>query len=548
MHRLLSPIVFCTVCTIGLGMSYTLREATQTSNHAEAELIADEAVDRVAARLGQHMSLLRATRSFFAAGDQMVSRARFNTFVSGLEMDEHYPGGQGIGFAELISSGQEQQIEDNLIKNYAIDRPVWPTTDQPLRTPITLIEPLDPRNNAALGFDMFHEPIRRGAMESALLAGNVTATGPVELVQEIGSEKQAGFLVYVPLHHPDDSIDDTETIQPEQPVKGFIYSPFRAGDFFTTALTRRPLLPIKLKAYDKERPEYPLYTSEGFEESESQFEFLIDREMDFAGRKWIFEIGTLPEGAWTVEDITPYVVGSISILLALLLAFMTRSQLRALDSAHKLQALSEKSLKDKELLLGEMKHRIKNSIARIMAISRQTLLHSDSLDAFSTSFNARLQAMANAQDALTRSHWQRAELLDLLAKELEQVLGEYSYKDQVSGPKVDLNEATAQALGLTFHELATNALKYSDVANSKDTLSVTWTVTEDNQRKVLKILWRETNQKTVKAPTHKGFGTKLIDANILGELQGEIERQYSENGLLVKITIPLKSKNKKKLK
>ena len=543
MHRFLSPIVFSTVFSIGLAMSYTLYDASQQAKEMRAEQYADEAVDRVVERLGHHVSLLRATKSFFTAGEKLVSRSQFNTFVSGLEADQYFPGIQGIGFAELINTGQEKQVEENLARDYGIERPVWPNTDQSRRTPITMLEPLDPRNNAALGFDMFHEPVRRKAMETALLTGTFSASGPVELVQEITANKQTGFLVYVPLHKPDDSLE-TDELEESQPLaKGFVYSPFRAGDLFTAALSQRPKLPIRLLAYDMENKDTPLYADpvfEGIDHDDIQF---VSRNIDFSGRHWAIQITVDTKEPWRMEEVTPFIVGAVSFLLALMLAQMTWAQLRALQTARTMQRLSEQNLSQKELLLQEMKHRIKNSIARIMAISRHTILHSSSLEEFSDSFTARLQAMANAQDMLTRSHWQRADLLDLLAKELEQVLGRNSYQDQISGPKVDLDEASAQALGLTFHELATNALKYSDVASSKDALSVNWSVTESGKQRELKILWQETSKNKVEAPTHKGFGTKLIDANILGELRGTIERRYSEHGLEVEISIPLKLKS-----
>nr|WP_321446337.1 CHASE domain-containing protein [uncultured Cohaesibacter sp.] len=467
-----------------------------------------------------------------------VTREEFKTFVSGLEVDETYPGVLGIGFAKLIDRGQEAAAQAEITRDYAGDRVIWPESDQERRTPIMLLEPLNPRNNAAIGFDMFQEPVRRAAMETAMLASEIVATAPVQLVQEMTSEKQAGFLAYAPVYAPATGFEVDNTRQ-TAPIKGFVYSPIRAGDLFNAVLRQKPTLAIKVKAYDVEANAKPLFVAAGFDDERDDFSSIVTRKTKFAGRTWMLDIGIEKGTAWSLDQILPYFIAVSSVLFAMAVAYVIHAQLQALVSAHRQRALSERKMEDKELLLQEMKHRIKNSIARIMAISRQTLLHSKSLDEFSDSFNARLQAMANAQDALTQSHWQKADLFDLLAMELEQVLGRESFGDQISGPDIELNEEAAPALGLTFHELATNALKYSDVADREDALSVTWNVCESPNSRELQIRWVEMSKATVKAPTHKGFGTKLIDANILGVLSGTINRQYSENGLVIDISIPL---------
>ena len=100
-----------------------------------------------------------------------------------------------------------------------------------------------------------------------------------------------------------------------------------------------------------------------------------------------------------------------------------------------------------------------------------------------------------------------------------------------------LSEATTQALGLTFHELATNALKYGEVGNSPDALKVEWRLQGAGDR--LSLSWRETNGAAVTPPETPGFGTRLIDMNITRELKGTIRRDYRDDGLHIEIEIPL---------
>ncbi|MGB5798827.1 MAG: sensor histidine kinase, partial [Mesorhizobium sp.] len=186
-----------------------------------------------------------------------------------------------------------------------------------------------------------------------------------------------------------------------------------------------------------------------------------------------------------------------------------------------------------------MKHRIKNSIARVLAIARQTAAQADDIGQFSSSFSARLQAMAASQDMLTRSRWQKANLGDLLRIELGQVLGKELPENLLEGPQVLLDETTTQALGLTFHELATNALKYGKVGNLVDSLRIRWRLENRSRNRALVLDWQEMGQADLQSPSETGFGTKLIDLNIVRELGGEISREFCPDGLKVRIRIPL---------
>jgi two-component sensor histidine kinase len=219
---------------------------------------------------------------------------------------------------------------------------------------------------------------------------------------------------------------------------------------------------------------------------------------------------------------------------------VARYQERAYDAKSALHEATEKSLLEKDLILQEMKHRIKNSITRVLAIARQTASQATDVKEFSASFSARLQAMAASQDMLTRSRWQKADLGDLLRIELGQVFGKDLPAGVLSGPEVLLDETTTQALGLTFHELATNALKYGEAGSSVGALKVDWSVDEGRGReRTLVLNWREAGQKKLEAPAKTGFGTKLIDLNVTRELRGTIARDYQAEGLKVEIKIPL---------
>jgi two-component sensor histidine kinase len=147
--------------------------------------------------------------------------------------------------------------------------------------------------------------------------------------------------------------------------------------------------------------------------------------------------------------------------------------------------------------------------------------------------------MAASQDMLTRSRWQKADLGDLLRIELGQVFGKELPEGLLSGPQVLLDETTTQALGLTFHELATNALKYGEAANSVGAVKIDWRLEGLGRHRTLALNWSESGGSGLEAPTKTGFGTRLIDMNITRELRGTINRDFRRDGLRVAIRIPL---------
>jgi two-component sensor histidine kinase len=258
-----------------------------------------------------------------------------------------------------------------------------------------------------------------------------------------------------------------------------------------------------------------------------------------AGRKWT--VLFRPTSAFSVPSsrAIPVMLGLFGLLLAGAIALVARYQERAYDAVSQLHETTEKSLLEKDLMLQEMKHRIKNSIARVLAIARQTAARATDIGDFSASFSARLQAMAASQDMLTRSRWQKADLGDLLRIELGQVFGKDLPNGLLEGPSVLLDETTTQALGLTFHELATNALKYGDVNNLVDSIRIDWKVEGPPRNRKLALNWQESGQTKLTPPLQAGFGTKLIDMNITRELGGHITRDFRNEGLKVSILIPL---------
>ncbi|MGJ8530016.1 CHASE domain-containing protein [Maritalea sp.] len=528
MKKILPVLVFALVASIGLSMTGVVFNAERETQQKRFEIAANQAVEKVSQRLNQHVALLLSTRSLLKANQGLLNGAAFRRFVAGLDIQNKHAGVQGIGYAQFMRVGDEPLAEVKLKYIYDIERKVFPQTDQEMRSVIILLEPFNERNKAALGFDMYHELTRRAAVDRALQTGKMAATAPVELVQEITEQKQAGFVLYLPFGSADIS-KDTET-----DVEGFVFAPFRAGDLHLSAMDSEKQQTVTFRTSDNGEE---LFQAVNFAPDSANLH--VSKELEIGGRKWQIELHETASFYNEFPHFSSLVLGAISGVLAFALAIAAVAQQNAITQAHEVKRLVEASLKQKEMLLQEMQHRIKNSIARILAIARQTGSNSRDLSEFQESFSARLQAMAASQDALTRSKWGRADLEKLLSSELRQVFGEESEHYELKGQPVELNEKATQAIGLVFHELATNALKYGGVTEPGSRLDVSWQIHGRRKNRILRLFWEETSPGPQKPVTKKGFGSKLIDANIKSELGGEVLRTFTDSGLHAEIVIPL---------
>ncbi|MBO3758709.1 CHASE domain-containing protein [Ciceribacter sp. L1K22] len=538
MKKYLTLVLVMTVLAAGAVMTLLAWDSERRATRAAFDVTSDEFVHRVESRLQQHMALITATGAFLEASGSATTRASFQTFVRGLRLETDFEGIRGIGMALMApaSPAGDSAIEALIQRSHDLDRPVWPQTDQLQRAVIVLLEPQDDRNRVALGFDMFSEGRRREAMLKALQSGHIRGSAPVELVQEYTNEKQLGFLLYFPVNRALNS-----PVWQDEPSgmggSGFAYAPFRAGDFFRSVLKSFPDGFIEVEVSDTAGDVAEvLFRTPGFSEGIS--DAVMTRYVVAAGREWTLSVYPGPSYLVTPHVYTA-LIAFISVLLTVTLAMAMRWQARAMAAVEALNAVSQRTIGEKDLMLQEMKHRIKNSITRILAMARQTAAHSASLEDFTASFFARLQAMANAQEMLTRSRWQRADLRALLETELKQVFGEQNAGALLEGPPVELTEAATQALGLTFHELATNALKYGDYDTGAGTLSVRWRIERHDDRSWLRLDWQEATRIDTSKITKAGFGTRLIDASIRLELGGVIERDIAGDGLRIRIEIPL---------
>jgi len=529
LKRFFPIVAFLAVALISVVMAGSAFFATEKASQIKFEALVNDAQDRIASRMELHLSLLRATKALFDAHNGKVSAQEYEAFFRSLDTESHFAGLHGIGFLQMVRAGEEAAVERRISLDRGAERKVHPQSGLPWRAVTVMLEPRDDRSDPVLGFDMMVDPVRREAIERAVASDGAFATGRLLMGKDTGAARTfPGFLTFARLAANDAS------------GTGLVYDAFRSQDLFQTALARAPLLPVNVEVYDGDPSDENLLFRSETPPSESFGESLLaTRKFRVAGREWTMLFK--PTSAYSAPSsrIIPVMLGLLGLLLAGAIAMVARYQARALEAASALHEATEKSLLEKELMLQEMKHRIKNSLARVLAIARQTAAQSGDIGEFSSSFSARLQAMSASQDMLTRSRWQKADLCDLLRIELGQVFGKDLADGMLGGPQVLLDETTTQALGLTFHELATNALKYGEADNLANGLKIRWRLEGSQRKRKLVLDWQETSQGPIAPPDKTGFGTKLIDLSIKRELGGEITRDFNLNGLKVSIAIPL---------
>ncbi len=190
------------------------------------------------------------------------------------------------------------------------------------------------------------------------------------------------------------------------------------------------------------------------------------------------------------------------------------------------------------LLIAELNHRVKNVLALIRSLVRQSRQGADSLDTFTTDLEHRIRALAFAHDQLTHVGWRGAPLRQLLVAEVDAWASQAGGRVEFDGPVVTLGSRAYQALALVFHEMMTNAAKYGALSGPAGVLQVRWVVDVMGD---LQITWTESGGPPVQPPKRRGFGSVIVDQTVPFELQGESRVDFRPEGVRGFFRVPAAS-------
>ena len=497
-------------------------------NQADEADQAARIATQVNMRLRDHVGVLEGVRALYQS-DAAASGPGIRAYLSALQPQVRTPGMEGIGIAAAMRQGTPAAIEARLRENYGEDIKVWPATDQPVGFAVVLVEPYTPRRHVALGFDMYSEPVRREAMRRAWQTGHPAASGVVQLAQERAAVvKQPGFLIYLPIYARTGSADGGATIATaggSRPIEAFVYAPFRIHDM-VHAVFGSQLDTIKgIEIYAGDGPSAPLVFSRGTIGWDAQ-----EEKLRIADREWTMRISY---GRFLERLGRPLAIFVFGLLLAILATQLHRVQQRRVGAAQALAEEQARHAEDKELMIGEMAHRMKNAFARIGALARITLRESDSLRDFETRFDGRMRALSDAKQMLVTGAVDTVELGRIISRELETAGWSADRLATFNGPLVRLDDDAAQAMSLAIHELATNSIKYGALSGTGD-LAVNWRRDEGD----VELRWEESD---LAEPPHiesESFGTRFIRSLIERQLKGSWQRTAVDNSLAIVLRWP----------
>ena len=200
-----------------------------------------------------------------------------------------------------------------------------------------------------------------------------------------------------------------------------------------------------------------------------------------------------------------------------------------------------KEAQDKSrMFIDELNHRVKNTLATVQSIVWQAFKRSSDTQLIRESIDSRLFALSRSHNLLTREQWDGAGLRDLVTEVLEPfgVVGGRAERFVIAGPNVRVPPKAALALGIAFNELATNALKYGALSNEAGCVLIEWAVAPMPAGNRLIMRWCEKDGPPVAPPSHKGFGSQVIERGLGHELEGIVHLDYPVDGAVCTIDIP----------
>ncbi len=189
-----------------------------------------------------------------------------------------------------------------------------------------------------------------------------------------------------------------------------------------------------------------------------------------------------------------------------------------------------------ELLVGELNHRVKNSLMVVQAMAFQTFRGEHANSEPVVAFTQRLRAVSGAHDALSRSNWTGTTMSEIVRQGVI-ICDDGRSRVKTGGPEVVLPTNATVSLVMVLHELATNAMKYGALSDENGHITVHWA--KDMPARELTIEWQEVGGPPVSEPSRKGFGFRLINEAVPRQLSGKVDLVYEPDGLRCRISLPL---------
>jgi two-component sensor histidine kinase len=222
------------------------------------------------------------------------------------------------------------------------------------------------------------------------------------------------------------------------------------------------------------------------------------------------------------------------------------SAARAAVRARKRQREAESHLEERRrteyrqrLLIRELHHRVKNTLATVQAVVGSTARSAGTIEEFYQAFTGRIVSLANTHTLLTEAFWQTAPLRELLEKELGPYMDDSGERVILDGPTINLASQIAVPIGMALHELTTNAAKYGALSAAAGCVRIIWDVELNGGGRVLRLDWIEEGGPEAHPPQRRGFGSQLIERVLAVQLDAEVRSDFKPTGLRFTLRAPL---------
>jgi two-component sensor histidine kinase len=247
-------------------------------------------------------------------------------------------------------------------------------------------------------------------------------------------------------------------------------------------------------------------------------------------------------GALCVLDHVPRKLTEDQIVTLELLAQQVMSQLnlrRAIAERDERLGVASRIEKRQSLLVRELHHRVKNTLATVQALVGATGRSTGSFDEFYRSFSKRITSLAKTHNLLTEDYWQTAPLREIALNELKPFAESRVPRFMLIGPPLKLAADLAVPVGMALHELTTNAIQYGALAVPVGYVQIRWNVVESAVGRSLHLEWREFGGPPVSEPQHQGFGSTLLQRVLPMQCNAQVEVHYDREGLWFRMDAPL---------
>ncbi len=331
------PFLVLALSLLFTGLAtYYLAKTNRTKNFARFTNATLQIENTIRDSLNTYTALLRGGAGLFTASET-VTQEEFHTYFNRLRTKHFDRGLSGFGYAKLVRAEEKEALVTEMRRQGHTNFTIWPEGGRDIYVPIIYIVPMEWRNQRAVGYDMFSEPTRNAAMLQAAKQG-VAISRKVTLVQETEENRQAGFLMYAGIYSANE-FPRTQA-EREQKLAGFVYSPFRADDFFEGIFQDERKLPTSLEVFDGEHAvaENLLHSSQNYFSAKPHF--TITNQFVIADHTWTLVHRTTPEFEETLEGTNVFwvfITGlGVSAILFGVTFFLAKARQRAEGSEREL--------------------------------------------------------------------------------------------------------------------------------------------------------------------------------------------------------------------